>query len=331
MNIVSGKYWDAFILRHPNTHILQSSHWGEFKSHYGWNPMYVLADDSGAQVLFRQLPLGYTIAYIPKGPIGENWHSILETSLDLCRKQKTIVLYVEPDCWEDEHRINLAEIKGFTPSNISIQPRRTIIISLKGTEESWLQRMKQKTRYNIRLAEKKGIVVEQSKDIGIFNQLIKKTSERDEFNIHEPQYYERVFRIFTEMNQCELLVAYYENIPLAALIIFYSGTRAWYFYGASNNKEKNRMPTYLLQWQAIRNAAARGCEIYDLWGIPDDDIQYLEKNFSSRSDGLWGVYRFKRGFGGEIKRTAGVFQYIFDRKLFVIYQTMLNLRKREIL
>ena len=96
-------------------------------------------------------------------------------------------------------------------------------------------------------------------------------------------------------------MAEYEGRPLAGLMVFARGSRSWYFYGASNDEERNRMPTYLLQWEAMRWAKARGCSEYDLWGIPDADEEALEAGFASRSDGLWGVYRFKRGFGGTIK------------------------------
>jgi Uncharacterized protein involved in methicillin resistance len=86
--------------------------------------------------------------------------------------------------------------------------------------------------------------------------------------------------------------------------VFARGRRAWYVYGASNDQERNRMPTYLLQWEAMRWARARGAEEYDLWGVPDADEETLEAHFTERSDGLWGVYRFKRGFGGQVKRAA---------------------------
>lgn len=326
MSRINKDQWDDFLLKYPDAHILQTSNWGLLKSKYGWNPIFVQNNDSGAQVLFKKLPLGFTIGYIPKGPVGYKWQSLLHEVLDLSQKMKAVVLYVEPDSWENNFHINML-LPGFLPSQFNIQPRKTSAISLKGTQEEWLARMKQKTRYNIRLAEKSGIFVERSSDIGAFNQLITITGERNEFGVHHPDYYMSAYKIFIEKDQCCLLIAKYGQTPLAGLMVFRYGKRAWYFYGASNDIERQRMPTYLLQWEAMQWAASMGCDEYDLWGIPDEDEEYLEKNFTNRSDGLWGVYRFKRGFGGEIRRTAGVFEWVIRPKIKTIMDILLRIRK----
>ena len=109
-----------------------------------------------------------------------------------------------------------------------------------------------------------------------------------------------------------MLVAEVETEPVAAIMVFRRGERAWYFYGASTNRHRERMPTYLLQWEAMRWAKANGCTSYDLWGIPDADEETLEAEFTQRSDGLWGVYRFKRGFGGQVTRTMGAWDLVLD-------------------
>jgi lipid II:glycine glycyltransferase (peptidoglycan interpeptide bridge formation enzyme) len=119
---------------------------------------------------------------------------------------------------------------------------------------------------------------------------------------------------------CEILVAEYEGRPpLAALFVARNGNRAYYLYGASTDEERNRMPTYLLQWEAMKRAKARGCEEYDLWGVPDEDEATLEANFETRRDGLWGVYRFKRGFGGELKRAAQAMDRVYNPLLYWAY------------
>jgi lipid II:glycine glycyltransferase (peptidoglycan interpeptide bridge formation enzyme) len=124
-----------------------------------------------------------------------------------------------------------------------------------------------------------------------------------------------------------MFMASYEEKPLAAIMVFRRGKRAWYFYGASNNHERNRMPTYLLQWEAMKWAADQGVESYDLWGIPDGTEQELEEQFASRDDGLWGVYRFKRGFGGEIKRSAGVYQKVINQPFYAAFRIGLKFKK----
>ncbi len=180
--------------------------------------------------------------------------------------------------------------------------------------------MKQKCRYNIRLAEKKGVTVHAWSDVDAFHEMIKVTGGRDGFGVHSADYYRRAYELFYPNGKCELLVAEYEGVPLAALMIFRQGLRSWYLYGASNDLERNRMPTYLLQWQAIRWAKGHGCEEYDLWGVPDESEEVLERNFETRHDGLWGVYRFKRGFGGELRRTAQALDHVFNPVLFQLYR-----------
>ncbi len=330
MRFAVSSEWDDFLDDYPDSHLLQTGAWGDFKSRFGWQPEWVVDGSSGAQVLFRQLPLGFTIAYIPKGPVGGITTQLLSTIEAVCRDKNAIVLYIEPDAWEGQFDAEGLTLAGFLKSGLSIQPARTITVSLEGDEEDWLARMKQKTRYNIRLAEKKDVVVKPSSNIDVFNRLMKLTGERNEFGIHNDEYYQIVFEQFSGENMCELLVAYYQDEPLAALMVFFKGNRAWYFYGASGNRERNRMPTYLLQFEAMRRAKARGCEEYDLWGIPDFPEDVLEKNFTSRNDGLWSVYRFKRGFGGEVRKSAGVFQKVYRSILFNLYKMAYRIRKREL-
>ena len=319
--------WDEFLKKFPDAHLLQTSQWGKLKSQHGWTPFYLANEKAGAQVLFRDLILGLKIAYIPKGPLGQDWQDLIPEVLALCKEQQAIVLYVEPDCWQDEVEGIANELDGFTLSDLSIQPRRTITISLEGSEDEWLARMKQKTRYNIRLAAKKDVIVKKSDDVDAFNMLMRETGSRDEFGIHQPDYYRMVYELFHPLDACEMFIAYYEEQPLAAIMALKWGKRAWYFYGASNNKERNRMPTYPVQWEAMQWAAQAGCLEYDLWGVPDEDEPILEEQFSSRSDGLWGVYRFKRGFGGELKRTAGIYAKILRPGFFSLYQLADKIRK----
>lgn len=133
-------------------------------------------------------------------------------------------------------------------------------------------------------------------------------------------YYQDVYDRFHQAGQCELLFASYEGQVLAGLMVFWHQARAWYFYGASTEEHRNLMPTYLLQWEAMRLAKKHGCRVYDLWGIPDHDEQQLEAAFTSRSDGLWGVYRFKRGFGGEVRRGAGPWDRVYHPLLYSLYR-----------
>ncbi len=324
MTTLSASNWDRFLEDDPNAHLLQTSAWGDFKAHFGWQVERVRRENTGAQVLFRPLPLGLSFAYIPKGPVGPDWPALWPEVDRVCRSHRAVLLQVEPDLWEPENdqqmRRYAALFPGFSGRSEPVQPRRTIVVSLDGTEEDWLGRMKQKTRYNIRLAEKKGVVVRISSDLAGFYQLMQVTGQRDGFGVHNLDYFQQVYNLFHPTGMCDLLVAEYEGQLLAGLMVFARGSRAWYFYGASNDAERNRMPTYLLQWEAMRWAKAHGCCDYDLWGVPDADEEALETGFSGRSDGLWGVYRFKRGFGGILKRSAGAWDRAYLRPLYPLYR-----------
>jgi lipid II:glycine glycyltransferase (peptidoglycan interpeptide bridge formation enzyme) len=321
MTDVNLSEWNQFIANHPNAHLLQMGEWGELKKDFGWKPVRILSENIGAQILFRKLPLGFTIGYMPKPVFSDQYSVIGEQFWDevdlICKKNKAVFLKIELDVWEDS-QLPITNYQLLTSPH-NIQPPNTIIISIKDDEETILSRMKPKCRYNIRLAEKKGIAVRAWDDIESFHQMMLITGGRDHFGVHSKEYYQRAYDLFHPKGICELLVAEYEGKPLASLMVFANDLRAWYVYGASNNEERNRMPTYLLQWEAIRWAKSKGCEEYDLWGVPDEDEETLEVNFESRHDGLWGVYRFKRGFGGELKRAAQALDKVYNPLLYWMY------------
>lgn len=325
---VEPSCWDQFIALHPDSHILQDSLWGDLKSGFGWKTEQLVSGDCGAQVLFRRLPLGYSIGYVPKGPIGHS--SDLLFKLDqVCKKQKAIFVKIEPFAWEPDESWQKLEEMDWVKS-APIQPRRTVTLPLTATEEDILAGMKQKTRYNIRLAEKKGIEIHPSEDYRSFHAMAQVTGQRDGFGVHALSYYLKVQQLFEAEKKAVLLMAYFEGKPIAGIIVFARGKNAWYMYGASTDEERNRMPTYLLQWEAIKWAKAHGCEEYDLWGIPDHDEDELESLFTEKHqhDGLWGVYRFKRGFGGTIRRSVGAWDRVYNPVLYSLYQFYVRVKKR---
>ncbi len=319
---VSLTDWNQFLANHPDAHLLQMGEWGELKSTFGWKPVRIIAGDVGAQILFRKLPLGFTVGYMPKPIFSGQWSVVSDQfwkEVDsICKKNHAVFLKIELDVWDTEFILHPSR-EAFILSPHNIQPPRTVVIDIRGSEESILAKMKPKCRYNTRLAEKKGITVRAWDDIKSFHEMMTVTGGRDNFGVHSSEYYQRAYELFHPKGTCELLVAEYEGKPLASLMVFANGKRAWYVYGASNDEERNRMPTYLLQWEAICWAKARGCEEYDLWGVPDENEEKLEAEFESRHDGLWGVYRFKRGFGGEVKRAAQALDRVYSPLLYWAY------------
>jgi lipid II:glycine glycyltransferase (peptidoglycan interpeptide bridge formation enzyme) len=339
MGAVSFAEWQQFLAGHPEVHVLQTAEWGALKAGFGWEVVRLVSGDAGVQILFRKLPLGFTIAYIPKpldggrwtacprsvgvdgnarSTVSGPWSEALWSEIDqACRQKHAIFLKIEPDAWDD-----LAPgtwHPALRTSHHNIQPPRTIVVSLTGSEDDVLNRMKQKCRYNVRLAQKKDVTVRAWDDLDGFHRLMQLTGGRDGFGVHSLEYYRKAYQLFHPAGMAELLVAEFEGKPLAALMVFAVGQRSWYLYGASGDEERNRMPAYLLQWAAIQWAKARGCSEYDLWGVPDADEAALEAGFESRHDGLWGVYRFKRGFGGEVKRAAQALDKVYMPWLYKLY------------
>jgi len=259
------------------------------------------------------------LAYIPKGPLvdwaDEEQLAALLAALDrAARSWGAIALTVEPDLPDEPlHRERLRAL-GFRPSPFSsVQPRRTLIVDISPDEDAILAAMKSKTRYNVRLAARKGVTVREATeaDLCAFHALTAATAERDRFGVHSPAYYEAAYRLFVPQRRARLLLAEVKGEPVAAVMVFALPPRSWYFYGASGNEHRAKMPTYLLQWEAMRWAKSLGCTTYDLWGVPDEDLDALESEFAERGDGLWPVYRFKRGFGGRLVRSVGAWDRVY--------------------
>ncbi|MBN1178711.1 MAG: peptidoglycan bridge formation glycyltransferase FemA/FemB family protein [Anaerolineae bacterium] len=322
---VPAQAWDAFVTARSAPHVLQTAPWGALKSAFGWEAERVLLEEegrpiAGAQVLFQTLPLGVgKLAYVPMGPLVDWEDAPVVTALVEClaavaRRRGAIVLTIEPDLEDHPRWKERLGAAGFVPSPLkSVQPRRTIIVDVSPDEDAILAAMKPKTRYNIRLAERKGVTVREGSvaDLPAFCALMAETAERNAFGVHTPAYYERAYGLFAPRGWGRLLLAEVDGAAVAALMVFALGPRAWYFYGASGSAHREKMPPYLLQWEAMRWSRSLGCTAYDLWGVPDADEETLEAEFDRRGDGLWGVYRFKRGFGGRLMRTAGA----WDRPL----------------
>jgi peptidoglycan pentaglycine glycine transferase (the first glycine) len=335
--------WETFLSQFPDAHLLQTPEWGKLKSSFGWEARWV-ADSpigsaaSGAQILFRRLPFGFHLAYIPKGPVVGKGSSvdILENIYfwrevdDSCRRRRAIFLKVEPDVWweqEVDPKIVLSPPSGFQDSQQAVQPPRTLVVDLTAGEQAVLGRMKQKTRYNIRLALKKGVEATPSADLEGFYRLMVMTSARDRFGVHAFDYYRQVYDEYHPRGECEVFLAKYQSRILAGLMVLKHGRRAWYFYGGSADENRELMASYLVQWEAMRWAIGRGCAEYDLWGVPDADLATLESGFTQREDGLWGVYRFKRGFGGDLRRSAGPWDRVYMPGLYRIYSWLLTRNK----
>ena len=273
---MDAEHWNHCLIQYPDTHILQSAEWAELKGDFGWEAERIAGEGWAAQVLFKHLPGGFSLGYLPKGPTGKPGRTTIETLVELGKKHHAVFIKIEPDKLDAEGLAPfIPDGKRILPAK-PVQPRRTIIIDLSGEDTEILGRMKQKTRYNINLAQKKDVDIVENDDVSSFHRLMVETGTRDQFSIHSEGYYRKAYDLFASSNRCVLLTARYGGTDLASVMVFRQGRRAWYFYGASNDRERNRMPVYLLQWRAIQWAKNMGCLEYDLWGIPDNDEDDLE-------------------------------------------------------
>lgn len=331
--MIEPETWDALVAAHPACTILQTSRWAHLKATFGWDWEIVTpnpAATGGALILYRSLPfkLG-TIAYVPRGPLVD-WNdaqavnATFEALRAAARRHRAWALWLEPEMRDTPDARAHLRACNLRPVTRNIQPLRTIIVDIAPAEDVILAQMRSKTRYNIRLAERKGVTVREGTvdDAPAFYALMTETGSRDAFGIHSEAYYRRVFELFLPTGHAALLLAEVGGELVAALVVFALGTKAWYLYGASSERHREKMPPYALQWTAIRWAKARGCTSYDLWGIPDFDEETLEAEFTQRNEGLWGVYRFKRGFGGQVVRCVG----LWEQPLHLLYPLAARLR-----
>lgn len=337
--------WDQALLELPQPHLLQTWTWGAIKRAHGWTPQRLLWHSSAgeplaaAQVLQRTLGppgLSFTVFYCPKGPILE-WDretlrgQVLTDLRDLAEDNSAVQLKLDPDVpvgrgvpgSEEEEPSPLGPAleqqlaaSGWQPSPEQIQFRNTMILDLRRSEDEILADMKQKTRYNVRLAGRRGVEIREGslEDLDLLYDIYAETSLRDGFVIRSRDYYQTAWGEFIEKGLAQPLIAEVESEPVAALIPYRFGERAWYLYGMSRDRHRKKMPNYLLQWEAIRWAKARGCTSYDLWGAPDS---------FDRSDPLWGVYRFKRGFRATVFRTIGAWDYTPRPLIYSAYHRLL--------
>jgi peptidoglycan pentaglycine glycine transferase (the first glycine) len=318
--------WDEFVSASPNGHLLQSWAWGELKGRFGWRPVRLAVGDgerllASAQVLLRPLPYR-CLAYVPRGPVvaaggEEAGRALLPALHRVARSCGAITLKVEPGSDDSPEVSRWWQTRGFHPSAQTVQPRSTIVVDLQPDEEAILAQMNSKTRYAIRTAMKREVTVRRGSaaDARVFVDLLQETSERQSFGVHAPDYYQAAFQLFAPAGRAALLLAYYQDQPLAGVMALAFGRQAIYMFGASSERERARMPNQLLQWEAMRWAKAQGCRVYEMWGASSDA--------PGEGDPLQGVHRFKEGFGGRFVRRVGAWDYPLSGPLYQAYTAIM--------
>jgi lipid II:glycine glycyltransferase (peptidoglycan interpeptide bridge formation enzyme) len=343
--------WNALVTSFPRPHLLQSWEWGELKAGFGWRAERTAWRDpegqprAASQVLYRTqriplLGLRLSLAYCPKGPVldwadGAVRRELLAELVRSARQAGAFLLKIDPEVplslGPAEEAADAPEIQsdlpgrsltnelqaaGWRRSADRVQFDNTILLDLTPAEEQIMAGMKQKTRYNIRLAQRHGVQVRPGglEDLDLLMRMYAETSSRDGFVIRDQSYYRRAWEDFMGAGMAQPFIAEVEGEPVSGLIAYRFGATAWYLYGMSRSAHRDKMPNHLLQWEAMRWAKSGGCAHYDLVGIPGRP---------DPSDSLWGLYRFKVGFGGELLRTVGAWDYPLRPPLYWLYRQIL--------
>src|ERR687885_935894 len=315
---VTQAQWDSWLRSSPGGgHVLQSYEWGEFKRRLGWEPIRLVLERDGEAaglgqfLAYSTAPIPGALMYCPKGPsLPWNDKKAVETFFEgvraVANSRGAHTVKIEPEVPEQQKDVeNLLSDIGFHRARYDLNLKTTLVVDLSLPEEDLLAKMKGKTRYNVRLAARRGVeVVEPEFEEGweIFYEWMKATSERKEDYIlrRSRDYLRSVMQAMHDAGQGHLFFAKHEGTPLAGMYVFTFGEKYWYMYGASSDKKRNLKPNYILQWEVMRWAKRRGLTHYDMVGVPKPEEL-------DESSSLWGVYKFKEGFGGEIANSLGCF------------------------
>lgn len=285
--ITTSQEWDALVQSKPHASLLQSFAWGEFQRALG-KPIYRFTTKDRnivAQVIVEQLPLGISRWYIPRGPVGDLSHTpeFLRAIAGYAKEHYASVLHIDP----------LEPIAMKTDAqHATREPKATRIVDLSSSESELLQRMKPKTRYNINVAKRHGVVMDHgtsSAHLETFLTLSKETAKRQGIRLHPDHYYKTILQTFGAQS-ADIIVASYHNMPLAALLFLDYGDTMTYLHGASSHAHRNVMAPYAAHWFAMQNGKSRGMHYDDLWGEAPEGA--IDHPFSS-------ITRFKQGFGGD--------------------------------
>lgn len=333
--ITDRDQWNDTLRTLPYAHVLQTWEWGEFKhATTGWQPIRLAFTRDEQTVAMASVGVRRVgplkVMYVSKGPAldyanTELVDEVLRHLQRLARHHRAIWLKIDPDviaatgipvipgAADDtltgdtpnptgQSFMRALRERGWHYSHDQVQFRNTIVIDLSQSEDALLAAMSQSTRRKIRIAQRENVRfrIGTVADLPTLYDLYRVTGARDEFLTRPPEYYEQAWRVFIEAGLAHPLIAEVDGQPVAHVILFHFGRKCWYFYGASSNEHRDKMPNYLLQWEALRWAKAQGYALYDMWGAP---------SVFDESDPLWGVFNFKRGFRGTVTRHVGAWDF----------------------
>ena len=317
--------YEAFVQSHPKGNFAQSYLWGKQKPMWQWDAIAVRGEDGAIRgslaVMTRKVPgIGRTLMYGCRGPVcdlddRETFSQLLDGAKVLAKKYKSYVIKIDPDVPSSNTAFSsMLQSFGFRAKEggknfEAIQPRYVFRLNVEGkTEEELLANFHQKWRYNIRLAERKGVTVRicGKEMVPAFSDLMLTTGVRDGFVTRKPEYFAAMLDNLGE--HARLYMAFDPNdTPIAGTLAIHYGDKVWYLYGASSNEHRNLMPNYLLQWRMIQWAVETNCRIYDFRGVSGN---------VSEDNPLYGLFRFKQGFGGDFTEFVGEMDLVLSPVIY---------------
>lgn len=336
--------WNEFVAASPVGDFMQAWEWGELKSRTGWRPLRLaLQRDgklaSGMQILRRPLPGGRSLFYAPRGPLlpaeqPGDLKLLLEEARHLAREHRALALKVDPAVpAPDAAYVQQLIAHGLrqapqTTHFGGVQPAYVMKVDISPTLDDLLASFHTKWRYNIRLAERKGVVIRPGtrEDLPVFYRILQETCQRDGFGVRALSYYEDLWDLVLEPGLGGLFMGFADDQAICGAISLTLGRRCWYVYGASSNSHRNLMPNHLLQWEMIKWAKERGCDVYDMRGVAREVA-------GEEAGALHGLNRFKRGFGAQYMEYIGEFDLVYSPLWYRAYNVALKcraaLRKRS--
>lgn len=350
IDINEKERYNDFVKSHPKGHFLQLWEWGQVKRGMGWQPLPLILEEDGEikaslLILKRALPLPgmkKCIFYSPRGPVAdignlELCRALFEGARMAAKDHGAIFLKMDPDVPAGNAAFTqILQACNFRRNETGldfegVQPGFVFRLDIHPSEEELLSNMHSKTRYNIRLAQKKGVQIRKAadkEDLRNFYTVLLETAERDHFLIRGYEYFEMIWDQMVVNGWAQIFLAEWEGHIVAATLALVTGEKAWYLYGASSNQYRNVMPNYLIQWEMICWARENGCTLYDFRGVSGD---------LDESNPLYGLYKFKKGFNGEFTEFAGdwdtvyspFFYFLWNRALPVYMKTTRALLKKR--
>ena len=301
-------------------HPLQAKEWGDFREKTGVKVVRI----DNLQLTIHPIPhTKYTVGYLPKGPLPTK--KILSELKELGKKENCILIQLEPNIENKEGSNSELKKLGLIPAAHPLFTNYTFILDLTKSEEELLRNMHPKTRYNIRVAEKKGVKIIEDNSDKAFEQYLKLTKEtttRQNFYAHGERYHRLMWDTLKIQGNnrltAHLFTATYENKVLVAWILFVLGDSLYYPYGSSSNEHREVMASNLMMWEAIKFGKKLGLKKFDMWGAmgPNPDTK----------DPWYGFHRFKEGYGGKLTEYVGSFDFVINQKMYLVYKLLNKLR-----